>query len=223
MSDTRIKQVQGRRIWDSRGRPTVEAEVTLADGSIGRGMAPAGASRGSREAVDLRDAGGKLGGFDVAGAVANVNGEIAATLAGMDVADQAGIDARLIALDGTPTKARLGGNAMVAASLAALHAAAASACQPLWQFLAQGGAVTMPLPEIQIFGGGAHAGRRMDIQDFMVMALGAKSFDQALEMTAEVYLRRRRLDEGRGQTGRRGRNEVATGRYSPPTRRHWKC
>jgi enolase len=188
MSDTAIRQVHARRIWDSRGRPTVEAEVTLADGSVGRGMAPAGASRGSREAVDLRDAGKELGGFGVAGAVANVNGEIAAALTGMDASDQAGVDARLIGLDGTPTKSRLGGNASIAVSLAVLHAAAAAACQPLWQYVAQGAPVTMPLPEIQIFGGGAHAGRRVDIQDFMVMALGAKSFDQALEMTAEVYL-----------------------------------
>jgi enolase len=188
MSNTVIKQVRGRRVWDSRGRPTVEAEVTLADGSVGRGMAPAGASRGSREAVDLRDANQRLGGFDVAGAVANVNGEIAATLAGVDAGDQAEVDTLLIELDGTPTKSRLGGNATIAASLAALHAAAASSGQPLWNYVAQGAAVTMPLPEIQIFGGGAHAGRRVDIQDFMVMALGAKSFDQALEMTAEVYL-----------------------------------
>ncbi|HEX4326281.1 MAG TPA: phosphopyruvate hydratase [Burkholderiales bacterium] len=188
MSPSIIKQVRGRRIWDSRGRPTVEAEITLADGSVGFGLAPAGASRGSREAVDLRDPGKKLGGFDVAGAVANVNGEIARALVGMDASDQAGIDARLIALDGTPTKSRLGGNATIAASLGTLHAAAACVKQPLWQYLAQGGAVTMPMPEIQIFGGGAHAGRRVDIQDFMVMALGAKSFDQALEWTAEVYL-----------------------------------
>jgi enolase len=188
MSLSIIKQLRGRRIWDSRGRPTVEAEITLADGSVGFGLAPAGASRGSREAVDLRDPGKKLGGFDVVGAVANVNGEIARALIGMEASDQAGIDARLIALDGTPTKSRLGGNATIAASLAALHAAAASARQPLWQYVAQGRAVTMPMPEIQIFGGGAHAGRRVDIQDFMVMALGAKSFDQALEWTAEVYL-----------------------------------
>jgi enolase len=166
----------------------VEAEITLADGSVGFGLAPAGASRGSREAVDLRDSGNKLGGFDVAGAVTNVNGEIAQALIGMDAADQAALDARLVALDGTPTKSRLGGNATIAASLAALHAAAACAHQPLWQYVAQGRAVTMPLPEIQIFGGGAHAGRRVDIQDFMVMALGAKSFDEALEWTAEVYL-----------------------------------
>lgn len=188
MSKSIIKAVRGRRIWDSRGRPTVEAEITLADGSVGFGLAPAGASRGSREAVDLRDGGRKLGGFDVSGAVANVNGEITQALVGMDAADQAAIDARLIALDGTPTKSRLGGNATVAASLAALHAAAASAKQPLWQYVAQGRAVAMPLPEIQIFGGGAHAGRRVDIQDFMVMAPGAKNFDQALEWTAEVYL-----------------------------------
>ena len=188
MSNTAIKKAIGRRVWDSRGRPTVEAEITLADGSVGRGMAPAGASRGSREAVDLRDGGDKLGGFDVKRAVANVNGEIARALIGLDATHQAGIDARLIELDGMPTKSRLGGNATVAASLAALHAAAASAKQPLWQYVAQGAPVQMPLPEIQIFGGGAHAGRRVDIQDFMVMALGAKSFDEALEMTAEVYL-----------------------------------
>ena len=188
MSKSIIKQVRGRRIWDSRGRPTVEAEVMLADGSIGHGLAPAGASRGSREAVDLRDGGSKLGGFDVTAAVGNVNGEIAKAVTGMDASDQPGIDARLIALDGTPTKSRLGGNATIAVSLAALHAAAASAGQPLWQYAAQGRAVSMPLPEIQIFGGGAHAGRRVDIQDFMVMALGAQSFDEALEWTAEVYL-----------------------------------
>jgi enolase len=181
-----IEQLRGRRIWDSRGRPTVEAEITLADGSVGRGLAPAGASRGSREAVDQRDK--SLGGFGVAGAVANVNGEIAKAVIGLDAADQAALDAGLIALDGTPNKARLGGNATIAVSLAALHASAASARQPLWQYVAQGKPVKMPLPEIQIFGGGAHAGRRVDIQDFMVMPLGASSFDQALEWTAEVYL-----------------------------------
>src|ERR1700712_2578197 len=109
-----IKQRRGRRIWDSRGRPTVEAEVTLADGSVGRGLAPAGASRGSREAVDLRDQ--SLGGFGVVSAVANVNGEIAKAVTGMDAADQIRLDERLIALDGTPNKARLGGNATIAVS-----------------------------------------------------------------------------------------------------------
>ena len=183
-----IEGIRGRRVWDSRGRPTVEVDVTLADGSRGRGIAPAGASRGTREAIDLRDGGAHLGGFDVQQAVANVNGEIALALKGHDAADQAQVDRLLIELDGTPNKARLGGNATVATSIAVLHAAAASAGLPLWQHVAAGRAVSMPLPEVQIFGGGAHAGRRVDIQDFMVMALGAKSFAQALEMTAEVYI-----------------------------------
>ncbi|MFN0160226.1 MAG: phosphopyruvate hydratase [Burkholderiales bacterium] len=183
-----IAKVVGRRVWDSRGRPTVEVDVKLADGSFGRGIAPAGASRGTREAVDLRDQGKRLGGFDVSAAVSNVNGEIAHFLNGRDATDQAGIDAALIALDGTPNKARLGGNALVAASIAVLHAAAASAGEPLWRHVAAGRPVTMPLPEIQIFGGGAHAGRRVDLQDFMVMPVGARNFAEALEMTAEVYL-----------------------------------
>ena len=188
MNDSTITRIYARRVWDSRGRPTVEAEVTLADGSVGRGIAPAGASRGTREAIDLRDGGNKLGGFDVRCAVAHVNGEIARALTGHSAHDQSGIDQVLIALDGTPNKARLGGNATIAASLAVLHSSAASAGQPLWERVAEGRPVAMPLPEIQIFGGGAHAGRRVDIQDFMVMPLGAKTFADALEMTAEVYL-----------------------------------
>ena len=188
MSDTIINRIHARRVWDSRGRPTVETEVTLIDGSVGRGIAPAGASRGTREAIDLRDGGAKLGGLDVQRAVSNVNGEIAGALIGQDADDQAAIDTLLIDLDGTPNKARLGGNAILAASLAVLHASAESACEPLWQRVSGGLPVSMPLPEIQIFGGGAHAGRRVDIQDFMVMPLGAKTFAEALEMTAEVYL-----------------------------------
>jgi enolase len=187
MASARITSVMGRRVWDSRGRPTVEVEVRLAGGAFGRAIAPAGASRGTHEAVDLRDGGARLGGLDVAGAVANVNGPIARALVGRDAREQAAADAALIALDGTPTKARLGGNATIAASLAVLHAAAAAEGVPLWRHLAAGAPVTLPLPEIQIFGGGAHAGRRVDIQDFMVMPVGAASFDQALEMTAEVY------------------------------------
>ena len=183
MTDTTIVKTMGRRVWDSRGRPTVEAEILLACGARGRAIAPAGASRGSREAIDLRDPDG----FGVNAAVANVNGAIAKAMAGMDAARQEGIDAALIALDGTPNKARLGANATVAVSLAALHAAAQSQDLPLFRYLAQGKTVSLPLPEIQIFGGGAHAGRRIDIQDLMVMALSAKSFDQALEMTARVY------------------------------------
>ena len=183
-----IAKVHARRVWDSRGRPTVEAEVTLDDGSVGRGIAPAGASRGTREAIDLRDGGAKLGGLDVQRAVANVNGEIAAALKNRDAHDQASLDNLLIALDGTPNKARLGGNATVAVSIAALHASAQSAKKPLWERVSEGRPVSMPLPEIQIIGGGAHAGRRVDIQDFMVMPLGAKTFAEAMEMTAEVYL-----------------------------------
>ena len=125
-SDTRIAAIRGRRVWDSRGRPTVEAEVHLAGGAIGRAIAPAGASTGSGEAIELRDGGARLGGRDVQKAVAAVNGEIAQALNGRDAADQAAVDRRLIDLDGTPQKRRLGGNALVAVSLATLHAAAAS-------------------------------------------------------------------------------------------------
>jgi enolase len=187
MSRNAIAAAKARRVWDSRGRPTVEVEVALAGGARGRAIAPAGASRGRHEAVDLRDGGARLGGMDVERALANVNGPIARALAGMDAGDQAGVDAALIVLDGTPDKSKLGGNATIATSLAVLHAAAAAAGAPLWRHLAAGAPVTLPLPEIQIFGGGAHAGRRVDIQDFMVMPVGATSFAQALEMTAEVY------------------------------------
>ncbi len=161
--------------------------MTLAGGAVGRAIAPAGASRGSHEAIDLRDGGAGLGGLDVACAVANVNGPIAATLAGRDALEQQEIDTALIALDGTPNKARLGGNALVAVSLAVAHAAAAARNAPLWRYLAGDDQVTLPLPEIQIFGGGAHAGRRIDVQDLMVMAVGATTFADALVMTAEVY------------------------------------
>ncbi len=187
MNKTAIANVIGRRVWDSRGRPTVEAEVLLVGARTGRAIAPAGASTGSGEAVDRRDGGPRFGGYDVTGAVAAVNGEIAGALVGMEVTDQAAIDARLIALDGTPNKSRLGGNALIAVSLAVAHAAAASAGLPLWVYLAGSPAVALPLPEIQLFGGGAHAGRRVDIQDFMVIATGAKTFTEALDMTAEVY------------------------------------
>ncbi len=186
MTDTTISKVHARRVWDSRGRPTVEVEVHAA-GSVGRAIAPAGASRGSHEAVDLRDGGRAFGGMGVAMAVANVNTRISRLLVGRDVTQQAQIDEALIAGDGTPNKSRLGGNAMIATSMAALHAAAATQHLPLYAYLAQGRSVRLPLPEIQIFGGGAHAGRRVDIQDFMVMALAARSFGEALAVTAEIY------------------------------------
>ena len=187
MTATSIARIHARRVWDSRGRPTVEAEVGLAGGAVGRAIAPAGASRGTREAIDLRDGGPRLGGFGVRNAVANVNDVIANALVGMDACEQSAVDARLVELDGTPQKSSLGGNATIATSLAVLHAAAAARGEPLWAYIAGDRPVTLPLPEIQIFGGGAHAGRRVDVQDFMVIATGAKSFADALEMTAEVY------------------------------------
>lgn len=194
-----IRNVFGRRIWDSRGNPTVEVEVELADGTVGRAAAPAGASRGAREAVDLRDGGSRLGGMDVGRAVAGVNGPIAAALRGMPATDQRSVDDALIRLDGTANKARLGGNATVATSLAVQQAAAASEGKPLWAYLADkyGMEPTVPLPEIQIFGGGAHAGRRVDIQDFMVMVPGAGSFDEALEITSEIHRAAGAIMEGR--------------------------
>jgi enolase len=182
-----IVSVRGRRVWDSRGRPTVEAEIRLDGGAIGRAIAPAGASTGSGEALDLRDGGRALGGLGVARAVAAVNELIAPALAGFDAADQRALDVKLIALDGTPNKRRLGGNAIVAVSMAAAHAAAAARGVPLWKHLLGDREPLIPLPEIQIFGGGAHAAARIDLQDVMVMPLGAASFDQACEWTAEVY------------------------------------
>ena len=187
MSGSTIARVHSRQVWDSRGRPTVEVEVDLAGGVSGRAIAPAGASRGANEAVDLRDGGQRAGGLGVAGALARVNGEIARTLVGRDALLQAELDQALIALDGTSDKSRLGGNAMVATSMAVLHAAAAFNRQPLFAYLAEGRPVRLPLPEIQIFGGGAHAGRRVDVQDFMIAPLGASSFRDALAMTADVY------------------------------------
>ena len=182
MIATAIRRVRGRRVWDSRGRPTVEAEVELESGVTGRAIAPAGASTGSGEAVDLRDAGG----FDVRGAVANVNGCIARALVGADATDQENIDRLLRDADGTTDKRKLGGNALIAVSMATLHAAAAAHGQPLWRYLAPD-ATCLPLPEVQIFGGGAHAARRIDIQDLMVVCPAARSFAEALDRTAAIY------------------------------------
>jgi len=187
MNETAIVAVRGRRVWDSRGRPTVEAEIFLAGGAMGRAIAPAGASTGSGEAVDLRDGGAAFGGYDVTRAVANVNGEIASAAIDLDASDQETLDAILIALDGTQEKSRLGANAVLAVSMAAAHAAAAQAEKPLYRYFGGDDASLMPLPQIQIFGGGAHAGRRVDIQDFLVVCPAAQNFAQALDWTAEVY------------------------------------
>lgn len=193
-----ITQLLARRIWDSRGRPTIEVEVTTEDGSKGFGIAPAGASRGTREAIESRDGGKAFGGLDVQKAIEGIEKEIAPSLIGMDVSDQTGIDSLMIKLDGTATKERLGGNALIATSLAVLNAAAAEQRMPLWQYLAKDSPTRLPLPQIQIFGGGAHAGRRVDIQDFMVVALKAKTFGQALEITSEIYHAAGRLMVKRG-------------------------
>ncbi len=193
-----IKKIQGRRVWDSRGWPTVEVEVTLENGKTGRGIAPAGASRGMHEAVELRDGAAAVFGKDVRKALAGIEQEIAPALVGKNVADQALIDQTMIAIDGTANRSRLGGNAIVATSMAVLYAAAADAGKPLWRYLAGDAAVRLPLPQIQIFGGGAHAGRRIDIQDLMVIATSATSFGQALEMTAEVYHHAGRIMSERG-------------------------
>jgi enolase len=177
----KILDVKGRRVWDSRGRPTVEAEVTVGRGAtplaIGRAIAPAGASTGAGEAKAL----------EVALAVKNVNTVIREALRALSVTDQAAIDRRLIQLDGTPDKSRLGANALVAVSLACAHADALSQKLPLWKKLAGERRVALPVPQIQIFGGGAHARGRVDIQDFMVICIGAGSFAEALEWTSQIY------------------------------------
>ncbi len=185
----RIEHVQGRQVYDSRGRPTIEADVRLEGGTLGRAIAPAGASKGSAEAVDRRDGGPAFGGYGVEGALAGIVSRIAPALRGMDATDQAGLDAALIALDGTSNRAALGANAMIAVSMAAAQAAAAARDLPLWRHLLgdQPGPVTLPIPEIQIFGGGAHAAQRVDIQDFMVVCPGASSVAEALAWTAEIY------------------------------------
>jgi len=203
VSNSKIKSTRARRVWDSRGRPTVEVEVTLNYNARGRAIAPAGASTGTGEAVEVRDGGEAFGGFGVEGALAAVNGEIARALKGRDAADQDAIDKILIDLDGTADKSRLGGNAMIATSLAVAHAAAAARKVPLWRSLHDQentpGPAFLPLPEIQIFGGGAHAGSRVDVQDYMVTAVGAETFAQALEWTTDVYRAATRLMKEAGR------------------------
>ncbi len=187
MAET-IESIRGRRVWDSRGRPTVEVEVVGDLGSTGRAIAPAGASTGSGEALDRRDGGEAFGGYDVTLAVAAVSDEIAACLRGRRLDDQQACDRAMIEADGTADKSRFGANAMVATSMALAHAAAASSRTPLWRHLAADAAPgPLPLPEIQILGGGAHAARRVDVQDFMVVAIGAPDYPTALDWTAEVY------------------------------------
>lgn len=187
MTSERIRHIDGLRVWDSRGRPTIEAIVELEGGATGRAIAPAGASMGAGEALDKRDGGPAFGGYDIKRALDGLRNEIAPALVGHKATDQAGIDRTLIELDGTANKSRLGGNATIAVSMAVAHAAAAANGIPLWRYLLGDRTPVLPLPEIQIFGGGAHAGRRVEVQDFMVTAIGARDYAQALDWTAEVY------------------------------------
>ena len=188
-TDPTIASLAARRVWDSRGRPTVEVEARLAGGAVGRAISPAGASRGTREAVDLRDGGAALAGLGVSRACDNVRTTIASGLTGLSALDQAAVDAALDALDPSPLRETLGGNATVATSLAVLHAGAAATGVPPWRHVAAlaGTEPSIPLPEIQVFGGGAHANRRTDVQDFMIMVPGASSLDEVMELTSAVY------------------------------------
>ena len=190
---TSIARIHAREILDSRGNPTLEAEVTLADGSFGRAAVPSGASTGSREAVELRDGDkSRYLGKGVRKAVGNVNTTIATALKGFDAADQKGLDAKLIALDGTPNKGKLGANALLGVSMAAAHAVAASHKQPLWQYLATingttGKPGTLPLPMMNIINGGAHADNNVDVQEFMVLPVGLPSFAEGLRAGTEIF------------------------------------
>ena len=196
---TSIARIHAREILDSRGNPTLEAEVTLADGSFGRAAVPSGASTGAKEAVELRD-GDKTRylGKGVQKAVGNVNGTIAETLAGFDAADQAGLDKRLIDLDGTENKGRLGANALLAVSMANAHAVAASKKLPLWKHLANGRAPVLPVPMMNIINGGAHADNNVDFQEFMVLPVGAASFSEALRCGTEIFHALKSVLKGHG-------------------------
>ncbi len=182
-----ITSVRGRWILDSRGNPTVEADVRLDSGALGRAAAPSGASTGAHEALELRDKGAEWGGKGVSRAVENVNGEIAGAVGGLDPADQRALDERMIELDGTPNKDRLGANAILAVSLAAAKAAAAEAGVSLFRFLGGDSARTLPVPLMNVINGGAHAQNSIDLQEFMLVPAGASSFAEALRIGSETF------------------------------------
>jgi enolase len=192
-----ISRVHGRQVLDSRGNPTVEVEVELESGARGSAIVPSGASTGVHEAVELRDGGSEWGGKGVTKAVANV-AEIEREVAGMDAADQAALDRRLVELDGTPNKGRLGANAILGVSLAAAKAAAAEAGQPLYRFLGGDDATTLPVPMLNVINGGAHAANSIDLQEFMVVPVGADSFAEGLRLGVEVYHALKRVLAERG-------------------------
>jgi enolase len=182
-----IERVHARQILDSRGNPTVEVELALRSGATGRAAVPSGASTGEFEATELRDGGSEYLGKGVLQAVGHVNGEIAEAITGHDATDQSGLDHRLIELDGTPNKSRLGANAILGVSLAAAHAAAAEEGLPLWRYLGGDSAHVLPVPMMNVLNGGAHADNSVDFQEFMVVPVGAESFSQGLRMGAEVF------------------------------------
>ncbi len=201
MRSLEIEKVIGRQILDSRGNPTVEAEVTLADGTVGRGASPSGASTGEFEALELRDGDKKrYGGKGVTKAVANINGKIAPALKGADASDQYGVDETMIRLDGTKEKSVLGANAILAVSIAAAKAAAESQQIPLYRYLGGANARVLPVPMMNILNGGAHASNSVDTQEFMIMPVGAESFAQALRQSAEVFHALQSLLKKEGRT-----------------------
>ena len=193
-----ITEVHARQILDSRGNPTVEVDIRLDSGAFGRAAIPSGASTGVHEAVELRDGGTDYGGKAVTKAVANVGGEITEAVRGHDAADQAGLDKLLVELDGTENKGRLGANAILGVSLAAAKAAAAEAGLPLYRHLGGDEAVTVPVPMMNVINGGAHAANSIDLQEFMVVPVGAASFAEALQICAELYHTLKKVLSGRG-------------------------
>ncbi len=195
---SQIERVHARQILDSRGNPTVEAEVSLRSGAHGRAAVPSGASTGEFEATELRDGGEQWSGKGVTRAVASVNGEIATAVVGMDASDQQGLDEALIALDGTPNKSRLGANAILGVSLAAAHAQASEEGVPLWRYLGGEAARVLPVPMMNVLNGGAHADNKVDFQEFMIVPCGASSFSECVRMGVEVFHSLKRTLHERG-------------------------
>ncbi len=197
---SKIKSIKGLQVIDSRGHPTVAAEVVLESGAVGRAMVPSGASTGSLEAVELRDGDkDRFLGRGVTKAVANVNGDIGRALKGFDADDQAGLDQRMIDLDGTDNKGKLGANAILGVSLATAHAAAADAGEMLYQHLGGDDARELPVPMMNVINGGAHADNNVDLQEFMILPTGAKSFSDAVRCGAEIFQHLKKLLAERGQ------------------------
>jgi enolase len=195
---SQIEHVHARQILDSRGNPTVEVELSLRSGAWGRAAVPSGASTGEYEAAELRDGGADWMGKGVIRAVENVNGEIATAVRGQDASSQAALDRTLIELDGSPNKSRLGANAILAVSLAAAHAAAAEERLPLWRYMGGETAHLLPVPLMNVLNGGAHADNRIDFQEFMIVPVGARTFNEALRMGAEVFHHLKRTLHERG-------------------------